>query len=317
MFFYWPLLLITIFFIVPLCAYKFLGTQRNFINTFFLILFVLAILLIPFLIPGNFLIIRAAITIIVIVNVFKTIEYNYKHISLKMLYSFRRFLFWYFMPGDVTWNTTDEEAQKYQLEGRQRIRRGLIKITFYIGLIVLNTMALWVNSFYYVAVFWMMWMLYLGTGLIDIYLGLVMQSGVYITEVFNAPILANSPRDFWGRRWNLCFRNFAYRNIFIPMGGTKHQFLSIPMVFIISGLLHEYFVFTIGGDLHGYMMLFFSIHGMTTLVYTKLHQWHKKKPFVPNFLAIILHLGWLILTSSLFFQPVIQIFPFHKWKLWI
>jgi len=65
--------------------------------------------------------------------------------------------------------------------------------------------------------------------------------GYAAKDPFRDPIWSStSPRDFWGRRWNLVIHETLKRGAFEPCS----QFLSRPLAmfiaFLMSGLLHEY-----------------------------------------------------------------------------
>src|SRR5690606_20388118 len=97
---------------------------------------------------------------------------------------------------------------------------------------------------------WNLWMLYAAlSGLADVVTGLAMQSGIGFAEVFDAPPLARSPRDFWSRRWNLYIHDLAYRHVFPRWGGIRHPLRATLGVFVVSGLMHEYVVWACLGHL--------------------------------------------------------------------
>lgn len=61
-------------------------------------------------------------------------------------------------------------------------------------------------------------------------------------EVFRNPLLlATSPADFWGRRWNLLIHGLFKRTIFKPLRarGVPAELAGVS-AFIVSGLFHEY-----------------------------------------------------------------------------
>lgn len=61
-------------------------------------------------------------------------------------------------------------------------------------------------------------------------------------EVFRNPLLlATSPADFWGRRWNLLIHGLFKRTIFKPLRarGVPAELAGVS-AFVVSGLFHEY-----------------------------------------------------------------------------
>lgn len=63
--------------------------------------------------------------------------------------------------------------------------------------------------------------------------------GMNARPIMNAPILASSPSDFWGRRWNMGFRDLAFGQLFRPFVGKIGVVSATLAVFVISGLVHE------------------------------------------------------------------------------
>jgi D-alanyl-lipoteichoic acid acyltransferase DltB (MBOAT superfamily) len=149
------------------------------------------------------------------------------------------------------------------------------------------------------------------TGLADLVTGLAMQTGYRISEVFDAPFLSRSPRDFWSRRWNLFVHRFAVRNVYVPLGGRERPGLAIAIVFLLSGLMHEYLVVACGrglGSYTGYSLAFFVLQGTGVAVHAR---WGRGR--MPRGLAIALHFLWMLATSPLFFLPLDEAAGFSTW----
>lgn len=65
-------------------------------------------------------------------------------------------------------------------------------------------------------------------------------SGRLFPALLNRPVLAQSVSDFWGRRWNLWFRDWFRHEIFNRL---RHRPLfALFLVFAISGLMHEWVI---------------------------------------------------------------------------
>ena len=126
-------------------------------------------------------------------------------------------------------------------------------------------------------------------------------SGWKIVEVYKNPFLADSPRDFWSRRWNLHFHNVMHRHVFAPICGKDKSVsksrivLGSFVVFLISGLMHEYLTFIMmEPDMYsgyaGWITVFFVLQGFASWL-------------VP------VHVGWiptmaiLAISSPLFVAP--------------
>ncbi len=194
--------------------------------------------------------------------------------------------------------------------------RGLVKLMAVAGMMALNG-AVSLHENLWVSTLWMMFLTYFvfsgGADLLSLPTRL---AGIEVPPFFNAPPLARNPREFWSRRWNLWFTDISNRLIFQPLGGSKRPVLAVSLVFLFSGVLHEYMTWVCLGAPDGRMTAFFLIHGAATLLTVKGAQVLKRKTFMPRALAIPLHITWFTLTAPLFFGPVNEAFTFHLWKLW-
>lgn len=65
------------------------------------------------------------------------------------------------------------------------------------------------------------------------------RAGVNAQPIMNAPILATSLTDFWGRRWNLAFRDLAHTHVFRPLVKNVGIAGATMAVFLVSGLIHD------------------------------------------------------------------------------
>jgi hypothetical protein len=66
--------------------------------------------------------------------------------------------------------------------------------------------------------------------------------GINAEPIMKAPILASSLSDFWGRRWNRAFRDVVFTHIFRPLVGRIGVAWATMVVFIISGLVHDFVI---------------------------------------------------------------------------
>jgi hypothetical protein len=63
--------------------------------------------------------------------------------------------------------------------------------------------------------------------------------GVPVTPIMRCPIAATSLAEFWGRRWNLAFRDLAHRAVFTPVSRRWGNKAALWASFAASGLMHE------------------------------------------------------------------------------
>lgn len=86
-------------------------------------------------------------------------------------------------------------------------------------------------------------------------------AGFRARHIMHKPLLASSLADFWGRRWNLAFRDLMHQFVFQPLlrrlGGTW----SLMSVFLVSGLIHDAVISIPAGGGWGRPTLYFLIQG--------------------------------------------------------
>jgi len=64
-------------------------------------------------------------------------------------------------------------------------------------------------------------------------------AGVDARPIMQAPLSATSLSDFWGRRWNLGFRQLTHRLIFQPVRARSGVVIATLLSFFASGVIHE------------------------------------------------------------------------------
>lgn len=141
---------------------------------------------------------------------------------------------------------------------------------------------------------------------------------------FDAPFIAMTPREFWSRRWNLVIRDLLYRAVFIPSDWICSNWLSMPrrtsklvsgfLVFLVSGLVHEWILFTScayrSEFRFGYQTTFFLVSSLVcALEATCLPaKWyHTTATRLPLRIALTAcTMIFMLITSHLFWAPFIQ-----------
>ena len=120
--------------------------------------------------------------------------------------------------------------------------------------------------------------------------------------------MGTSIGNFWGKRWNLAFRDTAHRLVFRPLRRRRlPRSLALIAVFVCSSLVHEYLVAVVLGDHAGIMGSFFLLQGLLMLGEHALctrfsglaHSWITR--------AVL----WvtLVVTAPLFFEPFHRMIP--------
>jgi hypothetical protein len=191
--------------------------------------------------------------------------------------------------------------------GRWRLERALVKGTFLVTIIqvkpLLGASGLALDFLLALQVYLMV------AGLADVVTGVLMQTGIACDEAFDAPFLAASPAEFWGRRWNLFVTRFFNRHLFRSLARRRHAVAAIVLVFSISGLAHEYFAAAVLGLFAyqpGYMMAFFALHG-TAVALPRVVPAVRRLSRFPRVLRVATHLVWMTLTAPLFTRPIAPI----------
>ena len=128
------------------------------------------------------------------------------------------------------------------------------------------------------------------------------QFGVVAQPIMNAPLRATSLAEFWGKRWNLGFRQLAHELIFRP----THRFLGAGLagflVFLVSGLIHDLVISLPSRGGYGLPTLYFLIQGTGVMV--------ERSRFGKSIGLTEGVRGWLFMTICLV-APVFWLF--HPW----
>ena|GEM_PF-1000957 len=140
------------------------------------------------------------------------------------------------------------------------------------------------------------------TALADLALALARLIGADTEEVFDWPLLATSPREFWSRRWNRYVSRFALRHVARPLQSRLPRPLVTISVFFVSALFHEYFAWGAAGAATqpGTMTAFFLAQGLAVVLGERL-------PLPRGTPRIVGHLGtvaWMVLTAPWFFASL-------------
>jgi len=97
--------------------------------------------------------------------------------------------------------------------------------------------------------------------------GLLWQSfGVSAKPIMSAPLRSTSLGEFWGKRWNLGFRQLSHELIFRPLHRTIGAGAAGFLVFAVSGLIHDLVISLPAGGGYGLPTIYFLLQGAGTTI---------------------------------------------------
>jgi alginate O-acetyltransferase complex protein AlgI len=88
------------------------------------------------------------------------------------------------------------------------------------------------------------------------------QAGIKAVAIMNAPSRSVSLSEFWGRRWNLAFRDLSHAFVFRPIVGAWGVTAATIAVFVASGLIHDLVISGAAGAGFGGPTLYFLIQAV-------------------------------------------------------
>jgi hypothetical protein len=83
--------------------------------------------------------------------------------------------------------------------------------------------------------------------------------GVNAKHIMDKPVLATSLADFWGRRWNLAFRDLMHQFVLRPLAPRVGTRWAMVAVFLVSGLIHDAVISVAARGGYGLPTLYFLI----------------------------------------------------------
>jgi alginate O-acetyltransferase complex protein AlgI len=91
------------------------------------------------------------------------------------------------------------------------------------------------------------------------------RAGVDARPMMEWPMLARSVAEFWGRRWNLAFRDVAARYAFRALAGRIGAAGATMVVFVGSGLVHDLVISVPAEGGYGLPTTYFVVQGIALL----------------------------------------------------
>jgi alginate O-acetyltransferase complex protein AlgI len=127
-------------------------------------------------------------------------------------------------------------------------------------------------------------------GILRILKGTLRLAGFPVRTLFPNPLEAKGIADFWGRRWNVGYSQMLQRLLGRPIEKMYGKSAGVMAVFLASGLLHEIAITLPVRSGFGLPTLYFTLHGLLTLLEGK---WNRPLGKIPALLAVAVPLPWL------------------------
>ena len=105
--------------------------------------------------------------------------------------------------------------------------------------------------------------------------------GRNVRPIMNAPILSTSVSEFWSKRWNLAFRDYAYPNLFKPLARSWSPLAAVVGGYAFSGIVHELAISVPARAGFGLPTLYFAMQGVATVF----ERWLTKR-------GVVIRGGW-------------------------
>ncbi len=86
--------------------------------------------------------------------------------------------------------------------------------------------------------------------------------GVMALPIMSKPIQSKTLSEFWGKRWNLGFRQLAYELIFRPLHKRMGAAAASLLVFLVSGLIHDLVISLPARGGYGLPTAYFVLQGL-------------------------------------------------------
>jgi hypothetical protein len=200
--------------------------------------------------------------------------------------------------GDLYLPRSDKEASENKKAGKHFIKEGfLYGVAVIVAFIVVVSIPDWeLNLWCRSTCLMLLFALFASSITATLNGATMLSSGVRVSRAMKHPFRASSLADFWSRRWNLTFRDYFHRNLFLPLreyglSATGAAFA----VFVASALVHEYIVLAVLGWSNGTMTAFFMSQPLLIMTGKKLFGKN------PNLQALWTWVS-LVVTSPLFFS---------------
>jgi hypothetical protein len=276
------------------------------------------LVLVPFVLPPDAFLPRALLTGFAISLAMKTrLLWVARDADPAMLATPLRFLAWLLIPPATYWPRSPAEARAQRRRAPRHLGRAAAAFVLLLvmagakqalpgwpGQHALGGGAAWAATAAGLAgraVLEMLEFYLLLVALTELLTSLATLGGIQVESVFVHPARARGPGEFWSLRWNRVVHRFARHEVFAPVVRRGGRALAVLATFAASGVMHEYLVLAavgLGAYRPGFMLAFFLLQGAAVLIERGATR-RRPRPWPP-----LVNLGWLALTTPLFFHPL-------------
>lgn len=139
-------------------------------------------------------------------------------------------------------------------------------------------------------------------GAFDIVAFIWQHLGVNAQPIMSAPLRSTALGEFWGKRWNLGFRQLAHQLVFLPLYRHIGVGAASFLVFVLSGLIHDFIISLPARAGYGLPTAYFVLQGVGISIERS---------------SIGRHIGFGRGVSGWIFMAVVTVGPaywlFHPW----
>lgn len=122
--------------------------------------------------------------------------------------------------------------------------------------------------------------------------------GICAEPIMRWPVLSESVGEFWGRRWNLAFRDLSHQFVFRPLTPRIGATRALLAGFLVSGLVHDLVITVPAGGGWGGPTVYFVLQGLAVIAEHSrfgrvLGLGHGVRGWLFAFAVLLLPVAWL------------------------
>jgi D-alanyl-lipoteichoic acid acyltransferase DltB (MBOAT superfamily) len=91
-------------------------------------------------------------------------------------------------------------------------------------------------------------------------------AGIAAQPIMQKPAFSKSLSEFWGRRWNLGFRQLTHDLVFQPLRRPSSPRIALMASFLVSGLIHDLVISVPARAGYGWPTAYFALQGCGVLL---------------------------------------------------